>query len=426
MQSLADHIRAVCDPSLRASPPLPSPGPAAAVKPSAGAPSAVAPVSTETTPSAEVELERAAQQLSLNKDGAPAFNAGESVPGRSIPSAAPMADESGAATVTLDDGVEVDYVGQQQSTVVSELVQLRVPKEALYDQVVWFNHTPPADRRSATIQPAKCTISELQSALLHRERRRLQKIAVESCVLSVNTLLTYLRYGNGQKRVFASNRGNFHIALMEWRYDLVAQNGDLRRTCNGMMTTLTDAVRMVNSLRSVEEEVATLANHAVASDAVFYKMLKVVEYELLPSGDSDDSVLLEVEWHPTNGGSNVVRTAYALVSKLRSLASSNQQGGNDALILRYFRIHVEKARTLSNLVLDSTRRSLPDLIYDAYLTNSRRAEYDTVSRLATALKEPSSIGFSPLLFNPSEDSRRRPLQLPPSPPRPEAGADHDE
>jgi hypothetical protein len=195
-----------------------------------------------------------------------------------------------------------------------------------------------------------------------------------------------------------------------------------------MVSTCLAAVRQVASLQSVEEEVSTIASERRPTDVTFYKILKAVEHELLPSGDSDDSVLLQVAWHPTSVGTHVVRTAYALLSKLRAYATSNQEGGNDTMILKYFRIHVEKAASLSGLICDSTGRSLPRLIYGGYLTTEMRPRYSTVVILSKALKEPSSIGMSPLLFTPVEESSRprRGLHPPPQTPAQAAAAARQE
>ena len=289
-------------------------------------------------------------------------------------------------------------------SIIGQLVQLGVPVTALGTSVVWFDHKPEADRRSAALQPARRTIPELQAALLHRELRRHRRITVKPCTFTAQKLATSLRYGNGQKRLFASTRGKLHVDLMKWRYELASRDGSLTSAMGTMISVFTAAVRMVIALSTIEEEVDTLAHHGVATDDVFFKMLRVAEYELLPSGDSDDSVLLQVEWHPTNTGVHTVRNAFNLLTKLRALAVSNQQGGNDELILRYFRVHLEKARALSNLVRDPMRRSLPDMIHNAYLTTEQRATYCTVARLAKALKEPSSIGTSSLLFTSLDDS----------------------
>jgi len=235
--------------------------------------------------------------------------------------------------------------------------------------------------------------------------------SLEPCTFTAQKLATALRYGNGQKRLFASSRGKLHVDLMEWRYELAARDGSLTSAMETMIAVFATAVRSVAALSTVEEEVDTYAHHGVATDDVFFKMLRVAEYELLPSGDSDDSIFLQVVWHPSSTDIHAVRTAFALLTKLRSLAVSNQQGGQDELILRYFRVHVDKARSLNGLALESiTRRSLPSLIYEAYLTAERRVTYDTVSKLARALKEPSSIGMSTLLFAPTDDVPRRPRQ----------------
>ena len=290
-------------------------------------------------------------------------------------------------------------------SVPAQLIQLGVPSSALGVNVIWFDYTPDADRRSASLQPARRTILELQAAFLHRELRRHRRIPVEPYTFTAQKLASALRYGNGQKRLFASTRGKLHVDLMEWRYELATRDGSLTSAMETMISVFAAAVHSVAALSTVEEEVDTLAHHGVADDDMFYKMLRVAEYELLPSGDSDDSIFLLVTWHPTSNDTHAVRTAFSLLTKLRSLAVSNQQGGHDELILRYFRVHVEKARLLSNLVLDSTRRSLPSLIYEAYLTTERRATYDTVAKLARALKESSSIGMSTLVFAPIEDVR---------------------
>jgi len=288
--------------------------------------------------------------------------------------------------------------------VVTQLIQLGVPSEALGAHVDWFDYRPEADRRSASIQPARRTIAELQAAFLHRELRRHRHIPVEPCAFTAQKLATALKYGSGQKRLFASSRGKLHVDLMEWRYELASRDGSLTSAMETMISVFASAVHSVAALDTVEEEVDTLARHGVSTDEVFFKMLRVAEYELLPSGDSDDSIFLLVTWHPNSTDIHSVRTAFGLLTKLRSLAVSNQQGEHDELILRYFRVHVEKARMLSSLVLDSTRRSLPSLIYEAYLTTERRGTYNTVAKLARALKEPSSIGRSSLLFTSLDDS----------------------
>ena len=288
--------------------------------------------------------------------------------------------------------------------VVTQLIQLGVPSEALGAHVDWFDYRPEADRRSASIQPARRTIAELQAAFLHRELRRHRHIPVEPCAFTAQKLATALKYGSGQKRLFASSRGKLHVDLMEWRYELASRDGSLTSAMETMISVFASAVHSVAALDTVEEEVDTLARHGVSTDEVFFKMLRVAEYELLPSGDSDDSIFLLVTWHPNSTDIHSVRTAFGLLTKLRSLAVSNQQGEHDELILRYFRVHVEKARMLSSLVLDSTRRSLPSLIYEAYLTTERRGTYNTVAKLARALKEPSSIGTSSLLFTSLDDS----------------------
>ena len=95
-------------------------------------------------------------------------------------------------------------------SIIGQLVQLGVPVTALGTSVVWFDHKPEADRRSAALQPARRTIPELQAALLHRELRQHRRIAVEPCTFTAQKLATSLRYGNGQKRLFASTRGKLH------------------------------------------------------------------------------------------------------------------------------------------------------------------------------------------------------------------------
>ena len=91
-------------------------------------------------------------------------------------------------------------------SVPAQLIQLGVPASALGVNVIWFDHTPDADRRSASLQPARRTILELQAAFLHRELRRHRRIPVEPYTFTAQKLASALRYGNGQKRLFASTR----------------------------------------------------------------------------------------------------------------------------------------------------------------------------------------------------------------------------
>ena len=263
----------------------------------------------------------------------------------------------------------------------------------------------------------------MQLALLHRQRRRIQRLHVESYVLNTDKVTRHLRHGNGQPRMYAAARGKFHAALMEWRYDLASEEGSFERTCEQMITTLVAAARNTSALKTVEEDIVSLANQGIYDDDVFFEILQSIEYELLPSGDSDDSIFLQLEWHPTSSSPNAVRTAYALLSRLRSLAVSNRQGSNDGLILRYFRIHVEKARGLTNLIVDSTGRSLPDLLHNSYLTTLQRGVYDTAAGLAKALKEPSSIGMAALHLSPAADSSRSRPRQPATPSFPADGGE---
>ena len=104
---------------------------------------------------------------------------------------------------------------------------------------------------------------------------------------------------------------------MEWRYELATRDGSLTSAMETMISVFAAAVHSVAALSTVEEEVDTLAHHGVADDDMFYKMLRVAEYELLPSGDSDDSIFLLVTWHPTSNDTHAVRTAFSLLTKLR-------------------------------------------------------------------------------------------------------------
>ena len=106
--------------------------------------------------------------------------------------------------------------------------------------------------------------------------------------------------------------------------------------------------------------------------------------------------MLRVEWHPDKAGVTVVRTAYALLSKLRAIASAT---GEDDEVLEFFRMHVDSARRLPNLVTGgSAGHSLPTMVYDAYCTPSKRLVFSTPTALASELREDSSLGMALLLF----------------------------
>ena len=46
------------------------------------------------------------------------------------------------------------------------------------------------------------------------------------------------------------------------------------------------------------------------NDDTILHILVDIERELLPAGDDDDMALMQIEWHPTNTGSHVARTAH--------------------------------------------------------------------------------------------------------------------
>jgi hypothetical protein len=131
---------------------------------------------------------------------------------------------------------------------------------------------------------------------------------------------------------------------------------------------------------------------------------------------------MQIEWHPTNLGSHVARTAHGLLSVIHASASvpGRSRAEVDEIVLRYFRSHVSKARTLSNLLVDNDKRSLPDRVYQEFCTTQARARFNTVSALLEVLKEPTGVGMAAL----REFERRRQPQLPPSQPPPPTSQTH--
>ena len=158
----------------------------------------------------------------------------------------------------------MDTIAIAPADIIDELVGFAIPREAFAPTVCWFDCEPPVDRRSASLQPAPSALVVLQANLYHRERRRRQRIEVTSCVMKHANLLVYLRRGDQQhKRAYAAHRGSFHVALMSWRYDSVAQTGDLSQTCTEMVELLALASRQVTSLSHVADEVDRLDRKSV-------------------------------------------------------------------------------------------------------------------------------------------------------------------
>ena len=296
---------------------------------------------------------------------------------------------------------------------ISEIVDL---DELL--EVPWFDTEPSRDRRSNSLQRAKTDAEGVFSAFLHRESRRRKRMSVATVGLTPEKIRRYFRT---KGRAFASQRGDFHTALLDERFDAVAREGDLARACKSVVALICDAAYLSASLQLVHGRLETLARGAEDDEAI-ERILAVIDHSLLPSGDSDNAALFEVCWHPSSAEPEAVRTAYALLDRLHNLASvaGREHDEIDEVARSYFRQHVAKAQRLPNLdrTKDNNRHSLPDQIHNDFCADSSAFRDKPVLEILQKLGEASSsIGRTVL----REAERRRgetppPTRPPPPPP----------
>ena len=292
--------------------------------------------------------------------------------------------------------------GLAEEEVVRQLVQQHgVPEEGL-GKISWFDYQPTADRRSTSLQRAPYTLAVLRAQLLHRELRRARRVLAPAQVpvLDLRKVVQYFTQSGAGGREYAAQRGNFHVALVESRYEIMAVRGSVSQACSDLVELLVQAAKSVLILRDVIETVLAIAcASATPSDELVHSLLVIIERELLPSSDLDAHMLMAVKWHPEEQGEHVVRTAHALLSKLNRLVAFTQGvAATGSVALEHFRYHVQLAQGLSMLSRDEMGRSLPDLIWAGYCSTETRLTYSTVSRLLAVLKEPSSLGQAVIAF----------------------------
>ena len=290
--------------------------------------------------------------------------------------------------------------------VVAQLVSLGFNADA-FGPVPWFCYTPATEHRSSALSQPRYTLAQLQLSFLRRELRR-QKGAkdVDSVTLTENAIFAYLRDTSAGGRVYASERGKFHVALVETRYELLITCHSLPRVCDRMLQLLLQAARRVHAVSSVLDRIEGVAR-GVGSDNAIHEVLRVIESVLLPLTDTDDQALLSVRWHPTDSGEYVVRTAHQLAQKLFNIASFGPAAGRDAAVLSHFRTQVGVSRQLANLQTDNvTKLSLADSVYERFCSSDARGRYPTAASLLSALGVPSSLGDRALEFKEQERGGR--------------------
>jgi hypothetical protein len=266
------------------------------------------------------------------------------------------------------------------------------------DPVVWFNHRPPRDRRSGALKPAHHTQLETVQWFCLREEKRRRKLPVSPEQLSHVTILEYWGKTEQDSRSFAEQRGNFHCRLLETRFELLCDHHDLQRACRIVIETLRKATVECARLRIVKEQVEAIASHDPPNDDTIHRILKVVEYELLPSGDADEAALLAVVWHPNSPSPSACRTAYELLSRLSSLAKSvlgSRPSRIKDKVLSLWRHQVQEAAKIPGLYKDGmTGMTLPDRVFKEYCTTAGRRQNDSVDTLLKRLQEDKELGMS--------------------------------
>ena len=310
------------------------------------------------------------------------------------------------------------------STVRALVDDFRVDPAGLLPAVCWFDYDPPPDKLSSALRRAPRTLAELYAALLHREMRRRQRMPeVKTLVLSVTEVADYLRQTGGEGRQYATVRGKFHVALMQMRNELLVQFG-LLDACAEVAKRLVSASRVVPALAPVMSRIVVAGNVNVANDDVIYEVLRVIERVLLPNGDSDQIAMSQIRWHPTDAGTQVVRTAYQLLTKLEEVASYTLPDASRAeQVMQYFVAHISTARRLPGLARGTDQLSVADHVYNRFCTATGRLTYSTVAALMADVEVESSIGQSRLCFAELPNERRLVPRVPPRQPGGGGGGD---